>query len=125
MRETRDGWLAWVCPICTGVPGGLLCRGHTVEAHEAWAHADFEEERIQIGKLAGRLDRYERAFTVDYQGTDTVADRAALIAGAGWASGWGQLWDFWTAEASHDEAAPVQAAARPGEHGSAAGGRER
>lgn len=113
MAKTYEGWRSWVCPTCTGAPGSVLCRRHILEVHEAWAQGAFEDERARIGGLAEHLGRYERAFAVDYQGTDTIDDRAALIAAAGWVAGWGQLWDFWTADSSSERASQYD---RGGQH---------
>jgi len=98
MADTHDGWRSWVCPACTGRSGqgGMLCRRHLLDDGKAWDHREFASQREKLEGLADHLDRYERAFSVDYHGTDNAADHAALIAAAGWLGGWGQLWKFWT-----------------------------
>lgn len=107
MRITYDGWRPWVCPECTGMPGGRLCRQHVVESRGTWAIREFEEERNDIEELTERLCRYERAFSVDYQGTDTTLDRSALIAAAGWLSGWRLLWNVWMSEDNRTDSHPA------------------
>lgn len=107
MLMTHDGWRPWVCPRCTGMAGGRLCRHHIVESRGTWERGELEEERASVELLAQRLCHYERAFSVDYQGTETTLDRSALIAAAGWLSGWRLLWKFWMSEHSRADSLSV------------------
>ena len=88
-RETRGDWEARVCDRCLGHASGTRwCRPHLVAAIRQGDPIDLDAERASVQTDFVHLQRYARSFRWEHRGTETIADRAALIAAIGWCSGW-------------------------------------
>lgn len=88
LRETFPYWQVAVCGRCAGRGRSALCRPHFLRAGNL-GEADLEGQAELIRCLFGRVQRYSRSFRWELRGTDTLADRAGLIAAMGWCQGWG------------------------------------
>jgi hypothetical protein len=86
-------WRSFVCPDCSGQEstenGATRCRRHLVLALNARKPVDIAVQR-QTLRECSRLMRYQQSFLVGGLKVSN-GQRAALIAGAGWCSGWRPL----------------------------------
>jgi hypothetical protein len=92
MTECRPHWEDSICGRCSG-DGPARCRFHLVEDIEQGRAPDIDSHRRHVRGLAQRLAGLERSFCWEHRGSDTAAERAALIAAAGWCGGWRGLLD--------------------------------
>ncbi len=95
--ETLPYWREFVCAHCvrrTPTPDAPRCRPHLIRdlRHRHPLHLRAQQEVVENIYLA--VNRYARSFRLEFQGTDTVADRAGLIAAVGWCSGWSAWLEF-------------------------------
>ncbi|MCX7982941.1 MAG: hypothetical protein N2572_08545 [Syntrophales bacterium] len=88
---TKPFWEMTVCGVCAGSESKVLCRSHLIEGLVKGHKVNLQEQRELVKSIANRLHIYSRAFVWEHRGTDTMADRAALISAVGWTSGWGPL----------------------------------
>lgn len=79
------------CGTCAGTLSVLRCRPHLVAELERDRRFDLTPQRAYLAEVLGGLARYSRSFGWANRGADTPADRAALVAGVGWCSGWTTL----------------------------------
>ena len=86
--RTKPWWREAVCGVCDGSGGAVRCRPHLIEDLRHIPHLDPQPHRQLVENIAHHLSRYHDAFSWDRQGTDTLEDRAALVAAAGWTGGW-------------------------------------
>jgi len=100
MRSTEPQWAKCVCGICTGDGAVPRCRVHLLEALRTGIAVDLVAQRALVQQINHHLERYRRSFGWDKRGTETAADRAALVSAAGWCCGWGALLAFWRGPAT-------------------------
>jgi hypothetical protein len=86
-ERTAPVWRPMVCGRCAATDEAARCRRHLREDLLAGA-TGLASHRQLVATIAEHILRYERSFRWEYRGTDTQADRAALIAAVGWCSGW-------------------------------------
>jgi putative (di)nucleoside polyphosphate hydrolase len=96
LRALAEGsasfWSSDCCPRCIdGMTYGHLCRRHLIEALNAGASVNLEEEHQHLLNVLSRLENYAWSFSWDFRGIDGPEDRAALISAIGWSSGWSSL----------------------------------
>ncbi len=89
--ENREGWLPYVCGRCSGSGSDALCRAHLIEAMEHDGSTVLQHHGMAVSHIAEHLARFEHSFRWDSRGTDTTADRGALIAAIGWCAGWSEI----------------------------------
>lgn len=88
-RQTRDYWQKAVCGTCAGDGSVQRCRRHLLADFGRGAPDDLNIHQALVRDMVRRLTVYGRSFRHGYHGTETEADRAALIEAVGWCSGWG------------------------------------
>lgn len=88
MERTREHWAQTVCGACAGTRAKVRCRSHLCDELDQRNRAVWEINRELVRRIAERMARYERSFIWEHRGTDTAADRSALISAAGWCGGW-------------------------------------
>ena len=86
--ETRPSWEPWICGKCAGSPSSVRCRLHLPDDLETMRHPDLPAHRALVDELAARLVAFARSFGWSSRGTETPADRAALLGAVGWCGGW-------------------------------------
>jgi len=94
MAETRPFWTATVCGRCAGTSGEPRCRVHLLEDLSRGTLHELEPQRHLVEHITQHMLRYERSFRWEFNGTDTLEDRSALISAVGWCSGWDALLHF-------------------------------
>jgi hypothetical protein len=87
-EATRAHWADDVCGTCAGSASPRRCRAHLADDLAQGRVREIEPYRADVERIAAHLRRYHDSFSWDKQGTDTLADRAALVSAAGWCSGW-------------------------------------
>lgn len=91
MRSTESHWAASVCGICSGDGAVPRCRVHVLEALRTGAALDLAAQRALVERIGHHVRQFSRSFGWEARGTETAADRAALVSAAGWCAGWGAL----------------------------------
>ncbi len=92
--ETRRHWERWVCGKCAGSESPTRCRLHLAEDLDAGRGAGLPSQRVLVEDLSSHLRAYARSFGWSSRGTETAADRAALIGAVGWCGGWESILRF-------------------------------
>jgi len=87
-RSTSPYWLRDVCGKCSGNGSPIRCRRHLVEDESLGLIDDLSSSRALVSGIVDRLIKFARSFQFEFQGTQTLADAAALISAVGWCSGW-------------------------------------
>lgn len=91
-NQTASHWKEAVCGMCVGsADHDHLCRPHLLSQLSRGQVKEIEAEGEFVRHLAEHLKAYDCSFGMEYRGTETLEDKAALIGAAGWCSGWGQL----------------------------------
>lgn len=106
LRATEPQWRSAVCGVCARNGALARCRIHLREALRTGAVLELDAQRLLVAQILGHVQRFDDSFSWDKRGTDTPADRAALVSAAGWCSGWDALLAF----------APREAACRNSSH---------
>lgn len=87
-------WQPMVCTSCAGMPCEVAasprCRSHLLADLRLRKPVDLSWQQTTLEELSARLGRYEASFVAGADAPDDQ-DRAALIAAAGWCSGWRPL----------------------------------
>ncbi len=84
----RPHWQPWVCGRCSGSGGPLRCRPHLIADLTARSAVDLAVQRATVQELVYHLHAYARSFGWATRGTESDADRAALLGAIGWCGGW-------------------------------------
>jgi hypothetical protein len=84
----RPRWQRWVCGRCSGSGGPLRCRPHLIADLTARSAVDLSAQRAAVQELVRHLHAYARSFGWATRGTESDADRAALLGAVGWCGGW-------------------------------------
>ena len=100
LRATEPQWRTAVCGDCARNGALSRCRIHLREALRTGAALDLDAQRLLVTQVAERVQRFSDSFGWDKRGTDTAADRAALVSAAGWCGGWDALLTFAPREAA-------------------------
>ncbi|MDA8108058.1 MAG: hypothetical protein M0015_05445 [Betaproteobacteria bacterium] len=91
VRSTEPHWADSVCGTCAGDGAVPRCRVHLLEALRAGAAVDLSAQRALVERIGRQMERFSRSFGWEERGTETPADRAALVSAPGWYGGWGAL----------------------------------
>ncbi len=91
MAETRPFWSAFVCGVCAGTRSKVLCRSHLLAALGAEPEGIIDEQKPFLAQMQSHLEQYRLVFAPDYATGEPADERGAVIAAAGWCSGWGEL----------------------------------
>lgn len=87
--KTVRFWAKTICGRCAKNGSAQRCRHHLVEDILAgWVDRPSEHSAL-VEYIFHHLSRYHRSFRLEFHGTETEEDRAALISAVGWCSGWG------------------------------------
>jgi hypothetical protein len=90
-EATRCWWEPAVCGICSGSGRPARCRRHLRRELAGGAAREIEDAGDLVWRISGHLARFADSFRWELRGTETEADRAALISAVGWCSGWWPL----------------------------------
>ncbi|PRZ46794.1 hypothetical protein BX589_13258 [Paraburkholderia fungorum] len=100
LNDTFERWSPLVCSTCVHLAPGPLCRRHMAEALLARREAigvstagapTVDRELALLDALEQQLSTYLETFLPESAGVDTGEGAAALIAAAGWCTGWEML----------------------------------
>lgn len=95
--STEPYWRPALCVHCAGqavTPRSPRCRPHLVTDLLARRPVDLAVQRRLVASIDASVSHYSRSFRLEFQGTDTVEDRAGLVAAIGWCSGWAEWLRF-------------------------------
>lgn len=87
-KTTDPYWRKNVCGLCSGDGSIVRCRKHLVEDLTVGLIQDLAPHMFLVSNLAHHMSKFARSFQLEFQGTQTVDDDAALISCVGWLSGW-------------------------------------
>jgi hypothetical protein len=92
-----ESWPFWrniACAVCAADPGAITkpcrCRRHFLMDFKEGRPVDLSWQRETLQRLSEELVRYEKS-SVASADEPSDRDRAALISGVGWSSGWRPL----------------------------------
>lgn len=100
LNDTFERWSPSVCSLCVHRATGPLCRKHACEALLTRCEANdvsaidvsiVDRELALLDALDQHLFTYLETFLPESAGVDTGEGVAALIAAAGWCTGWETL----------------------------------
>ncbi len=91
LRETQPFWMPALCGRCSGTAAAPRCRPHLVEELAEGTLRDLARQRALVENITRHLLNYEQSFRWEFNGTDTLEDRGALVGAVGWCSGWEAL----------------------------------
>ncbi len=97
-RKTEKYWQKAVCGRCAKNGSAQRCRRHLVEDASKGLIDVLSTHNTLIQYIYHHISRYHRSFRLEYQGTQTDEDVAALISAVGWCSGWGTFLSLSAAE---------------------------
>lgn len=87
-RKTEAYWVKTICGRCAESGSFNRCRRHLIEDILTGKVERYSEHISFVEYIFGHLCRYHRSFRLEFQGTETQEDIAALISAVGWCSGW-------------------------------------
>ena len=88
-RRTEVYWEKTICGRCAKNDSPHRCRTHLIADAMAGLIDTLSTHRALVEYVFCHLSRYHRSFRLEFQGTETEEDMAALISAVGWCSGWG------------------------------------
>jgi hypothetical protein len=88
-RRTEKYWEKAICGRCAGNGSIQRCRRHLIEDASMGLIDRFSTHSALVEYIFHHLSLYYRSFRLEFHGTETEEDRAALISAVGWCSGWG------------------------------------
>ena len=95
LNATDEYWRPTACPDCGGSGAGVFCRRHFIERlpddEASLDRAELTVQRSFLEACRRSLEQYLLTFDPDGIGAVTGEGIAALIAAAGWCSGWEKL----------------------------------
>jgi hypothetical protein len=87
-RKTEKYWQRAVCGRCAKNGSAQRCRRHLIEDASQGLIDTLSTHNSLVEYIFYHLSRYHRSFRLEFQGTQTDEDIAALISAVGWCSGW-------------------------------------
>ena len=87
LQATAPWWQSAICGTCSGNQSTARCRIH-LRQELLHGTCDLEQQRALVNAIDEHIANFSRSFRWEFRGTDTIADRAGLIAAMGWCSGW-------------------------------------
>ena len=88
-RKTEKYWEKTICGRCAKNGSVQRCRRHLMEDVSKGSIDTLSTQNTLIEYIYYHLSLYHRSFQLEFHGTETEEDRAALISAVGWCSGWG------------------------------------
>jgi len=88
-RKTEKYWEKAICGRCAKNGSVQRCRHHLIEDASTGLIDTFSTHSALVEYIFHHISLYYRSFRLEFQGTETEEDRAALISAVGWCSGWG------------------------------------
>jgi hypothetical protein len=88
-RRTEIHWEKAICGRCAKNGSIQRCRRHLIEDASMGLIDSFSTHIALVEYIFHHLSIYHRSFRLEFHGTETEEDRAALISAVGWCSGWG------------------------------------
>ena len=88
MEEASGFWHETLCGRCAEILAEGRCRMHLCADIQRGNLDGLEQSREMVRRIAHHIGRYHESFRWESHGTDTAADRGALISAAGWCGGW-------------------------------------
>lgn len=88
-RKTEKYWEKAICGRCAKNGSVQRCRRHLIEDASMGLIDTVLTHSALVEYIFRHLSLYYRSFRLEFQGTETEEDRAALISAVGWCSGWG------------------------------------
>lgn len=86
--STETYWQKTICGRCAKNGSAQRCRRHLIEDASKGLVDTFFTHSTLVEYIFCHLSRYHRSFRLEFQGTQTAEDVAALISAVGWCSGW-------------------------------------
>jgi hypothetical protein len=90
LTQTAPLWRRWICPHCDRSGTAVLCRRHLLLAIKG-GRGDLDAQESYVRRLWRGVHSFSHSFRWERKGTDTVDDRACLVAAVGWCQGWDVL----------------------------------
>jgi len=87
-HKTERYWEKAICGRCAKNGSIQRCRRHLIEDASIGLINTFSTLVSFIEYVCHHIARYYRSFQLEFQGTETEEDMAALISAVGWCSGW-------------------------------------
>jgi hypothetical protein len=87
-RETQEYWRKAVCGLCVGSASRLRCRAHLIADLSLGSDIDLSRQYGLLADILYHVRLYANSFRMEFHGTETEEDKAALISAVGWCSGW-------------------------------------
>jgi len=97
-RSTETYWEKTICGRCAKNGSAQRCRRHLIEDASKGLVDTFSTHNTLVEYIFYHLSRYHRSFRLEFQGTQTDEDVAALISAVGWCSGWGAFLSIYATE---------------------------
>jgi hypothetical protein len=88
-RKTEKYWEKTICGRCAKNGSVQRCRRHLIEEALMGSLDTLSTHNALVEYIYHHISLYYRSFRLEFQGTETDEDRAALISAVGWCSGWG------------------------------------
>jgi hypothetical protein len=88
-RKTERYWEKAICGRCAKNGSIQRCRRHLIEDASIGLINGFSTHLSLVEYICHHISRYYRSFRLEFQGTETEENMAALISAVGWCSGWG------------------------------------
>ena len=87
-RRTETYWEKAICGRCARNESAQRCRHHLMEDVSRGSIDTLSTHNSLVEYIFYHLSRYHRSFRLEFQGTQTDEEIAALISAVGWCSGW-------------------------------------
>jgi len=87
-QRTETYWKKTICGRCIGNQSDHRCRPHLIEDISNGLIGQLSNHKALIDYIYCHISLYHRSFRLEFQGSQTEEDMAALISAVGWCSGW-------------------------------------
>jgi hypothetical protein len=104
-RKTERYWQKTICGRCAKNGSSQRCRRHLIKDASMGLIDTFSTHINLIEYIYHHISRYYRSFRVEFHGTETEEDIAALISSVGWCSGWGTFLSIYAGESKRKNVA--------------------
>lgn len=87
-HSTQQYWEGTICGRCMGDGSVQRCRPHLIQDISFGLIKELSIHKRLVNYIYDHIRLYHRSFRLEYQGSGTIEDMAALISAVGWCSGW-------------------------------------
>jgi len=87
-QRTETYWVKTICGRCIGNGSDHRYRRHLIEDISNGSIEQLSNHKALIDYIYYHIRLYHRSFRLEFQGSQTEEDMAALIGAVGWCSGW-------------------------------------